>query len=245
VSVRPRRRLTLALLGCAALMACRSAPLPAVEPGPTAPVPSSAQVWAAQYAKLAAAGGTLLHLDPRRSTVRILVFRGGRAPKLGHNHVLAAPDFTGYLFVPAAGAADARFDLEFRLDRLDLDDPRIRATLGPAFAAGLTPGDIANTRAHMLGDDNLQADRYPYVRIRSLQITGEGPAYAAQVEVEMHGRRRAQWLALTAEGLPQRLALDGSFVLRQSDFGVHPYSALGGLIAVQDEVLVRFSLVGN
>jgi len=230
-------------LAAAFLAGCSTAPVPV--PGPTVVDQSVAPAWATQYAALVAGGGTLLRLDPRHSEVRIRVFRGGRAPGLGHNHVLAAPKFIGYFFLPAAGAGAARFDLELRLDELELDDPALRGALGPAFAAELTAGDIANTRAHMLGEDNLQAARYPFVRIHGVAVTGEGSALAARVAVELHGQRHELWLPLAIEGLPRHLSASGSFVLRQSDFGVQPYSALGGLIAVQDEVLISFTLVGE
>jgi hypothetical protein len=244
VNLRRRGRRLLLLAG-AALAACQLAPV--AEPGSDAAPAghSSAAAWAALYTQRAAAGGRLFTIDPRQSSVRILVFRGGRAPGLGHNHVLAAPDFVGYCLLPPSGAGDARFDLEFRLDALELDRPALRAALGPPFAAELTPGDVANTRAHMLGEDNLQASRFPYVRIHGLQVTGEGSAYAARLAVELHGQTREAWVPLTVEGLPGHLAVSGSWVLRQSDFGVRPYSALGGLIAVQDEILLQFRLVAD
>jgi polyisoprenoid-binding protein YceI len=230
--------------GLAALLAaCAMTPPP--EPAAAARPASADAQWARRYAALAATGGTMIRLDPQRSSVRIRVFRGGRAPTLGHNHVLAAPEFTGYFFLPAAGPSGAQFDVEFPLDRLALDDPQMRARLGPAFAAELTPGDVANTRAHMLGDDNLQADRYPYIRIHSQGVTGEGERFAARIAVEMHGQSRDLTLPLVVEGLPRQIRASGAFVLRQSDFGVHPYSALGGLIAVQDDVLVEFTLAGG
>lgn len=215
-------------------------------PTPTAAADQSAQSeWSARYAALASGGGAVLRLDPQRSTVRILVFRGGRAARLGHNHVLTAPAFAGYLFLPSTGTEGAQFDLEFRLDSLDIDVPRERAALGAAFAAELTPGDIAGTRAHMLGEENLQAARFPFVRIHGAGITGEGSHFAAQVVVEMHGVQRTMPVPLTVTGLPGKVQAAGALVLRQSDFGIHPYSALGGLIAVQDAVIVDFTLVGG
>lgn len=51
--------------------------------------------------------------------------------------------------------------------------------------------------------------------------------------------------ALTVKGLPDHLTVDGALVLRQSDFGVKPLSVLGGLLAVQDEVIVEFKLSGE
>ena len=97
----------------------------------------------------------------------------------------------------------------------------------------------------MLGEDNLEADKVPFVRIHSVQISGESPKYAAKVAVELHGQTREMWVPLDVQGLPDKLSVTGSFVLRQTDFGAKPYSVLGGLIAVQDEVVVEFNLVSR
>jgi polyisoprenoid-binding protein YceI len=97
----------------------------------------------------------------------------------------------------------------------------------------------------MLGPDNMQADRYPLVRIHSLEITGEAPKFAARVAIALHGKTREMHIPLSVTGLPQRVNASGSLVLRQSDFGVQPYSVMGGLLAVQDDVLLEFSLVGE
>jgi polyisoprenoid-binding protein YceI len=243
-------RATRALLGLAVLLALASCASDGRAPAATAaPTPASAPAaeapLAATYAALARDGARVYALDPAASTVRIYVFRDGRAARLGHNHVLSAPKFQGFLAMPATGAADARFDLAFRLDELEIDVPANRAGLGPAFASVLTADAIAGTREHMLGESNLQADRFPVVRIRSLRIVGESPRYAAQVAMDMHGRTREMTVPLKVEGLPDRLSVSGSFVVRQTDFGVAPYSVAGGLLAVKDEVVVDFTLVGR
>jgi hypothetical protein len=197
------------------------------------------------YAELGAKGGQVFTLDPAKSAIRIYVFRGGSAARLGHNHVLSAPAFTGFFYLPGAGASNGRFDLEFRLDQLEFDNPTYRLALGSAFSSTLTPEAIAGARQHMLGHDNMQADQYPIVRVHSLQIVGESPKFAARVQIEMHGQQREMWIPLSVEGLPDMLTVTGSFVLRQTDFGVQPYSVLGGLLAVRDEVVVEFKLLGD
>ena len=196
------------------------------------------------YSDLGKAGGKVFTLDPQSSTVRIYAFRGGRAARLAHNHVLAAPTFIGFLHLPPSGTSDARFDLEFRLDQLEIDNPAMRAALGSAFASKLSPADIEGSRKHMLGEENLQADRFPFVRIHSMQISGDGTKFAAKVQVELHGQKREMLVPLSVEGLPEHLSVTGSFVLRQTDFGAQPYTVLNGLIAVQDEVVIEFRLVG-
>jgi YceI-like domain len=199
----------------------------------------------AVYSDLAVAGGKVFTLNPKTSTVRIYAFRGGRAAKMGHNHVLSAPQFTGLLYLVPSGASGSRFDLEFRLDELEFDKPEYRSPLGNAFPAVLPPEAIKGAHDHMLGEDNLQADRFPFVRIHSLQISGESPKFAAKAEIEVHGQKREMWIPLTVEGLPDRLSVTGAFVLRQTDFGAQPYTVLGGLLAMQDEVVIEFHLIGS
>jgi hypothetical protein len=199
----------------------------------------------AAYARLRKPGDTVYALDPQASVVRIYVFRGGRAARIGHNHVLSAPRFIGFVHLPAEGAAKARFDLGFRLDELEFDRPEQRATLGSAFASVLSPEAIAATREHMLSEDNMQAARFPSVRIRSAEIVGEAPKLAAKVLIALHGNEREFWLPLSLQDLPEGLAVYGALVLKQSDFGVRPYSALGGLLAVRDELVVEFRLLGR
>jgi polyisoprenoid-binding protein YceI len=197
------------------------------------------------YLALEQGGGKLYTLAPSTSAVKIYAFRSGSAARLGHNHVLTAPQFTGFFFLPSNGTAGGQFDLEFRLDQLEIDNPAARANLGKAFATVPSPDAIEGTRQHMLGENGLQAERFPFVRIHSLTIVGESPKFAAKVQMELHGQRRELWIPLNVEGLPDNLSVTGSFVLRQSDFGVTPYSVLGGMLAVTDEVIVEFTLRGS
>ena len=187
-------------------------------------------------------GGVLSEVDAGHSQVRILVFRAGRASALGHNHVLAVPKLRGRLWTPAQGLAGARFALAFRLDELLLDPPELRAGLGQGWASVLSPEAVAATREHMLGPDNLQAETFPWVRMRSLQIVGEAPHLAAELEIELHGQRQRQWVALEVQPAEPGLAVSGSLVVRQSDHGVRPYAVLGGLLAVEDALVVDFQL---
>jgi polyisoprenoid-binding protein YceI len=214
-------------------------------PATPTPAPSTDHVdLQTTYAEMGRAGGKVFALAPESSAVRIYAFRAGRAARLGHNHVLSAPRFIGFFYLPDGAATDGRFDLVFRLDQLEIDNPADRAQLGTAFASSIDPEAIASTREHLLGPDNLQAEQFPLVSIHSVQISGEAPKFAAEVRIQMHGQQRDLWIALDVEGLPDRLSVTGSLVLRQSDFGVQPYSLLGGLLSVQDEVVVDFRLAG-
>lgn len=167
---------------------------------------------------------------PASHEVRVLVYRGGSAARLGHNHVMRAGDLR--VDWPAAGPV-----LRFRLDALQVDPPALRAGLGPAFASDVDDAARAGTRANLL--KALEADVYPEVTVRTLQQQGEGPRRAVEVEIQLHGVVRRQWLVARIDGLRAQ----GEVVLRQSDFGIQPFTVLGGLLAVQDALVVQFDLL--
>lgn len=163
-------------------------------------------------------------------SLHVLVFRGGAAARLGHNHVLRAGDLR--VDWPAAGPV-----LRFRLEALDIDPPELRAALGPDFASAVEADARAGTRANLL--KVLDASAHPEVVVRTLAQVGEGARRAVEAEITLHGVSRRQWFAVDVDGARAR----GRVVVRQSDFGIQPFTVLGGLLAVQDALRVEFELL--
>lgn len=182
-------------------------------------------------------------IDAAGSRLRVYVYRGGTAAQLGHNHVLSAARFEGYMSVPSEKAADAQFEIRLPLNELVVDDPGIRNETGGNFAGERTEADIEGTRRNMLGNRGFDAERFPLVRLRSISIEGDWPVLIAQTEIALHGVARTLPLSLRVDRDDKQVTASGSFVLRQSDFGITPFSALGGLMAVQDQVVVVFDLI--
>lgn len=198
------------------LAACAQAPGPALAP-PVAPAAAVAQgVWA---------------VDTARSSLRILVFRGGRIAALGHNHVLGLPPLLGGVHMPAR-----LLDLSFRLDELEFDRPAWRAALGPDFASVLDADAIAATRKNML--IALEAERHPRVRLQAQGVEGD----QLQLDLTLHGQTRRLSVPLQLELQADRLRVQTRFAIKQSDFGIQPFSVLGGLLAVQDELQIEADL---
>lgn len=242
------------LPGCTATPAAgHAAPSAAVSDTLDGPVAADVALAARFLALAAGADGQLYHFDATASSVRIHVFRAGRAAALGHVHLLSAPRFEAWLWW-AGQRGQERAELRLRLDALQLDDPAERAALGGVFAEPLSAAAIEATRANMLGERGLDAARHPELRMRLLELAGEPPRLVARVEVELHGQRQAYdiGLRLRPEGAAgsssepaAALWLDGSLALRQSDFGLQPFSVGGGLLAVHDALLIEFSLLAR
>ena len=232
-------RIPIALVLVAVLSACQIArPVPEDTPGPA---PQVAMDLRAEYAALAAKGGTAYAINAAQSQVQIYIFRGGRAAKLGHNHVISAPNVEGYVYLPSDDATAARFDVRVPVAELVVDDPKLRAATGGAFAGERSADDIEGTRRNMLGERGLDAARYPSVHLKSAAIAGDWPVLVAEVDVTVRNVTKRQ-LALLRVDRGEGLKVKGELVLRQSDFGITPFALFGGVLSVQDAVAIDFEL---
>ncbi|HEY0972994.1 MAG TPA: YceI family protein [Solimonas sp.] len=238
-SARACRSWTVAALLAAALTtgltACSSTPTH------TASAPAPATAAAAPPAPLNGTG-TRYRVDASASDARLYVFRGGRAARAGHNHVIAVTEVDGEVLLPSDAAADAVFLLRVPLALLAVDLPALREQTGGAFAGERSATDIEGTRRNLLGPRGLDADTHPLVVLRSVRIEGDWPMLVARTAITLRGVTREQDLLLQVDRDADGLRVRGEFVVRHRDFGLEPYSVLGGLLAVQDPVAVRFDL---
>lgn len=199
-----------------------------------------------EYTALARRGGKTYVIDGAGSQLLIYAYRGGTAATLGHNHVLRAAQIDGYVHVPASNVASgARFDLRVPLAQLVIDEPPLRAATGDAFAGERSASDIAGTRHNLLGPTGLDAARYPDVRVRATKVSGDWPALVADIEISLHGVSRSMSVPLMVHRDGDRMRITGALALRQSDFGITPYSALLGLLAVQDAVTISVDVLAH
>jgi hypothetical protein len=230
----------LPLAGCALLPAKEPPPPPAAE----TTVPQLADVAAARRA--AAGGATRLYrIDAAASEVRIFVFRGGKAPTRGKNHVLTTPELQGFVALRSELPTDASFMLGFSAEAMALDDPALRAAIGGSFAKPLSEEQIEGTRDNMLGDSVLDAEPHPEIVLRSVEIGGDWPMLVARVEVALHGSTQVYDSLLEVRRDDERLSAEGSLVIRQTDFGITPMSVLGGLLGLQDPIGIRYRIVAR
>jgi hypothetical protein len=227
-------------------------PPPAVSQRPDLPEQPSARSEISQtfpeqvYQHAAAQGEPIFRVDPAKSTAVIEVRRAGSLARLGHDHVVASHDLRGYVD-PAAGRAD----LYVRLDQLVVDEPALREEAG--FDTDPSPDAIAGTRRNML-EHTLEADRYPFAMISVRKV--DAAAYAKQgersggdrvpddidVTITLHGTTKTFRVPMRITGDSEVIDVAGQIAFKQSDFGIVPLSILGGAIAVQDDVRLRFRI---
>jgi len=229
------RHAGLPLLAAAALLAACAAPRPAPPAPGAAPLPREA------YRALGASGARLYRLDGRASLVLVLVDPAGRLARLGHRHVVAGGRPEGLLAVWPGGGGEA--DLYLAVPHLRVDAHRDRLAAGGPYAAPVPAEDARATRSNMLKPGQLDAGAHPWIHVRA-----EFPRRGAPVRLRLslRGVTRSYVLPVAwASGRDGRLTVSGRFTLRQTDFGIRPYQALGGALRVADRVRVRFRLVAR
>lgn len=225
--------LLLCLAGCQ--------PQPAAGPGTVPATPDGAPPWPTHdYAAAAEQGKDVYRLDPQRSRIDIVVRSDGPLARFGHDHAVVVEEPEGYLLLtePIAGShADIRFDA----NRLEVDPPAARRR--NELESEMSEEDIAGTYRNLTGQV-LDTARWPLVTLSLSDFSREGEHGSAGVAISVQGRlysARQPFRLRVGDG---RVSVEGSLVLRHSDLGLEPYSALGGGLRVADPMEIRFSLTG-
>lgn len=228
----PCRYLGLILAGIL-LTACQTIPTANHETQALAPLPA-----------LPVADATHYVVNAGLSDVRFLVYRAGALASFGHNHVIQAKNIRGDVYL-ADDFQTSGFSLTLPVVGFVVDDPKARSVEGPDFAKQPSDAAIDGTRKNMLGPDLLDAAHFPEVSIRSVSLLGPDWGPDATVRIELRGVARDVNVPISVERNGDTLSVHGAFVIKQSDFGITPFSALGGGLQVADALRVRFHLVAQ
>lgn len=189
-------------------------------------------------------GAAHYKINSDQSEIRILVYRGGPLAKFGHNHVMLAKQIMGDVYL-APALSNSGFILTFPVKQIEIDLPKARAEEGEDFATRPSPEAIDGTRKNMLGPDILDAETYPTITIRSVNIKGPEDNSMAKIQITMHGVTKELSTPVSIEHSEDNLMASGALTLRTSDFNIKPFSVLGGGLQVQDEIKIRFHILAD
>lgn len=189
------------------------------------------------------AGTPRFLVDSETSEIRMLVYRAGPLARVGHNHVI-----TGRVrgeIRAGERAADSGFRLEIPVESFVVDPPAARAEEGEEFAASVSDEARQATRENMLGRDLLDASRYALIEISSVAVAGPRWNPVVLARAVLHGATRELRFPAAVFQDGDRLTVVANFRVRQSDFGLIPYSALGGGLQVGDGIDIRLRLLAR
>jgi polyisoprenoid-binding protein YceI len=235
------RTLTALAFTAAMLAACTVAP---ERVPPRKVVPADATQARAPGSPQVEATTESYRIAPAESSLRILVYRGGTMARLGHNHVISSADLKGQIW-RGATAESSGLEIDVPVNTLIVDDNAARAEEGEDFPLNVSEDAKAGTKANMLRPTLLDGERYPEISIRAIRITGSASSPDVVASMRIKDQTREIRLPVMLSEADGALVVQGSFDIRQSDFGITPLSIAMGALTVQDTVKIKFRLVAR
>jgi polyisoprenoid-binding protein YceI len=181
-------------------------------------------------------GSMVLAIDAPNSQVLIQVGKAGLFGFAGHAHEVAATGVRGRVVIDPADLPHASVRLEFAAAALRLT------------GRGEPPADVAAVQKVMLSEAVLDVARFPTIVFSSRRVSVTArTSGTAEVSIEgdmtLHGVARPMTIRASVTLDPGgRISARGSFVLKQTDFGMVPVTAAGGSVRVKDELDIQFVL---
>jgi polyisoprenoid-binding protein YceI len=166
-------------------------------------------------------------LGPESGTLTVRTKRTGAAAKAGHNLVI---DVTAWQATLEVGENPAQSSIV-----LDADATSLRVREGTGGMQTLGDDDKANIEQTI--DDEVLKRQPIEFRSTAVAIAEDGSRISVQGALTLGGKTGpiAVELAVGGDG-----TLSGDAVVKQSDWGIAPYSTLFGTLKVVDEVEVSF-----
>lgn len=186
-----------------------------------------------------AVSSDVFQIVPDRSRAEIVVRRGGRLEHLGHDHVISAQEISGYALLNANQPQASRADLVIDLKALVVDAPELRAVY--QLQTEPSEADIRGTSTNM-STHVLETGTWPqaFVHVGALEIT-EGVT-RCEVSLTLKGVTRTFPAAILLHQDGDLLRVRGSFDLNQTDYGIEPFSVLGGAVSIRDRIEITYRL---
>ena len=169
-------------------------------------------------------------LTPSDGELLIHTGVAGRGARMGHRLTIAMTRWEAT--VAWAGAEPVTADLAVEVDSFEV-------LRGEGGVKGLTGPEKALVRSNAL--KSLDAGRFAGIRFsaRTIEKTGDGYRLAGQLEIR--GKTRDHVIDLRTEDLGDAWRMSAESTVRQTEFGIKPYSLLMGSLKVADDVVVSFT----
>lgn len=154
----------------------------------------------------------------------------GRAAKMGHRLTIAMTRW--HATVGWAGSEPATVELVVETDSFEV-------LRGEGGVKGLSGPEKALVRSNAL--KSLDAGRFPEIRFSTRAIEKSGDGYRLTGRLEVRGKSRDHVIDLRTEDLGDAWRMSTESTVRQTDYGIKPYSLLMGSVQVADDVSVTFT----
>lgn len=181
---------------------------------------------------------------PAESLLVVQVYREGSLARFGHNHIISSTDLHGTIFL-AESPDQSSLEVRLPLFTLAVDQPERRAAAGAEFPGTVDADDIAGTRANMLGEQQLDANRWPQIILRSRRLEGSLPDMRLHADLSLKSGVYPLSVPVRVDTADGRVVASGAFTIKQTELGLEPFSVMLGALRVRDQLDIEFRLVAQ
>jgi polyisoprenoid-binding protein YceI len=175
---------------------------------------------------MALAGG-IYRLTPESGELLVKTGRTGMGRRAGHDLVIEVTRWQGELIVDTAKPEDSTVSVE-----IDVDSFEVREGLGGVKP--LTPNDCAQIKKTLR--EILESEPDPKITFHSTSITNSAESWTVEGDLTIRGR--TQPVTVNSVLIDERVR--GGTTVKQTRWGIKPYSAFLGALKLADEVGVEF-----
>jgi polyisoprenoid-binding protein YceI len=156
----------------------------------------------------------------------------GRAARMGHRLTIAMTRWRATVNWDGGAPVTAE---------LVVDAESFQVVRGEGGVKGLSGPEKAVVRSNAL--KSLSANRFREIRFSSDAIDKTDDGYRLSGTLQIRGMSHEQVIDLRTDDLGDSWRMSAESAVRQSDYGIKPFSLLMGSVQVADEVTVSFSAV--
>ncbi len=175
-------------------------------------------------------------IDSTASRITVQAFATGLLSVLGHNPTIGMRDYEGQIqFVPTT-FEKAHVRVTVRTNAMDVLDEM--------------KGDDRKKLENTMYNEVLEVQRFTEAIFESKEIVVEKLSAElcnarARGDLTFHGVTQPLSFVALVTDLGTMLRISGAFSLRQSDFGIKPFSFAAGALRLKDELKFNFELVAR
>ncbi len=170
--------------------------------------------------------------DAADGELRLHTGVAGRAARMGHRLTIAMMRWRATVHWAAAAPVTAE---------LVVDTDSFEVLRGEGGVKGLSGPEKAIVRSNAL--KSLSAKRFPEIRFAAHGIDQADDGYRLSGKLQIRGKSHDHVIDLRTEDLGDSWRMSAESAVRQSDYGIKPFSLLMGSVQVADEVAVSFTAV--
>jgi polyisoprenoid-binding protein YceI len=168
-------------------------------------------------------------LGPDNGELHILTGVEGRAAKMGHRLTLAMQSWQADMQFTGDTATKAE---------LTVDVNSLEVLRGEGGVKALSEPEKGVCKSNAF--KSMDVKKYPQIRFVSDDIVKTAGGYRMTGTLEIHGTSRPQVVDLAVDDTGAAWTLSARAAVKQTDYGVKPFSLFMGTLKVADEVTIDF-----